>query len=106
LHRGKRILLRVSTGFAIEVMTGGFYSVKLPNQAPYQLGHTRITEVLYMKEEEKAIIISAASARKQAYLRIRLTGCRQKTAEYGKTVAGLPGILYSDCEERGKAHAD
>jgi len=42
LHRGKRILLRVSTGFAIEVMTGGFYSVKLPNQAPYQLGHTRI----------------------------------------------------------------
>ena len=35
MYRGKRILLRVSTGFAIEVMAGGFYSVKLPNQAPY-----------------------------------------------------------------------
>ena len=42
MHRGKGILLRVSTGFAIEVMTGVFYSVKHPNQAPYQLGHTRI----------------------------------------------------------------
>ena len=29
-------LLSVPTGFAIEVMTGGFYSVKLPKQALYQ----------------------------------------------------------------------
>ena len=36
LHRGKGILLRVSTGFAIEVMTGGFYSVKLPKLVLYQ----------------------------------------------------------------------
>ena len=51
LHRGKGILLRVSTGFAIEVMTGGFYSVKLPNQAPYQLGHTRILS------DEKMLVV-------------------------------------------------
>ena len=36
MHRGKGILLRVSTGFAIEVMTGGFYSVKHPKLALYQ----------------------------------------------------------------------
>ena len=36
MHRGKWILLRASTGLANEVMTGGFYSVKLPNQARYQ----------------------------------------------------------------------
>jgi len=46
LHRGKRILLRASTGFAIEVMTGGFYSVKLPKQARYQLRYTRINMIL------------------------------------------------------------
>ena len=52
MHRGKRILLRVSTGFSIEVMTGGFYSVKLPNQAPYQLGHTRI-----LSYEKKLVVV-------------------------------------------------
>ena len=57
MHRGKRILLRVSTGFSIEVMTGGFYSVKLPNQAPYQLGHTRkySRDILYTTYFKKAI---------------------------------------------------
>ena len=42
LSGGNRISLRVSKGFQIEIITGLFYSVKLPNQAPYQLGHTRI----------------------------------------------------------------
>ncbi len=65
MHRGKRILLRASTGFSIEVVTGGFYSVKLPNQAPYQLGHTRINllilteqhDTLYMTYPKKSIKI-------------------------------------------------
>ena len=47
MHRGKGILLRVSTGFAIEVMTGVFYSVKLPKHPPYQLGYTRIQDMKF-----------------------------------------------------------
>ena len=46
MHRGKRILLRASTGFAIGVMTGGFYSVKLPNQALYQMSYTSMVKKL------------------------------------------------------------
>jgi len=68
LHRGKRILLRASTGFAIEVMTGGFYSVKLPNQAPYQLGHTR---------KYRYFVLSNVAP----YCRFAaLSGCKQKHA--------------------------
>ena len=54
MHRGKRILLRASTGFSIEVVTGGFYSVKLPKQARYQLRYTRMMGVLYTKGLENA----------------------------------------------------
>ena len=35
-------LLSVPTGFAFGIITALWYSVNLPNQAPYQLGHTRI----------------------------------------------------------------
>ena len=36
LSGGNRISLRVSTGFLIEIITGLFYSVKLPKLALYQ----------------------------------------------------------------------
>ena len=60
MHRGKRILLRASTGFLIEVVTGGFYSVKLPKQARYQLRYTRVQGLLYRIFGRNAIIICGA----------------------------------------------
>ena len=76
MHRGKGILLRASTGFAIGVMTGGFYSVKLPNQAPYQLGHTRILSyekmlvvVKYVVKEILAHFCPTFNGSNQGYLR-------------------------------------
>lgn len=36
--------------------------LQLPNQAPYQLGHTRIREILYRISREKAIEISSGFA--------------------------------------------
>ena len=35
------VMVTLLLGFAIGVMTGGFYSVKLPKQARYQLRYTR-----------------------------------------------------------------
>ena len=78
MHRGKRILLRASTGFAIGVMTGGFYSVKLPKQARYQLRYTRITYFVVVNYVVKMILPQKG-----------LTFKRDKTTEFahksGKT---------------------
>ena len=55
---GNRISLRVSTGFLIEIITGLFYSVKLPKLALYQTELRPDTEdVLYTIALEKATTI-------------------------------------------------
>ena len=71
MRRGKRILLRASTGFSIEVVTGGFYSVKHPKQARYQLRYTRITYFVVVNYVVKMILPQK-----------RLTFKRGKVAEF------------------------
>ena len=78
LSGGNRISLRVSTGFLIEIITGLFYSVKLPNQAPYQLGHTRICAFLH------GMHYTLSRCKKQRKIEKRLKNVKESLQGSGK----------------------
>ncbi len=53
----KRNLLSVSTGIRIDIITHAGWFVQLPNQAPYQLGHTRILSYEKMLVVVKYVVV-------------------------------------------------